>query len=86
MGLVAAFCASYLFLFYAQLADRPGIPTQLDLIVSVVGLVMLLEATRRALGPPLMIVATIFIVYTFAGPYMPDVIAHIIFILISPVF
>jgi TRAP-type uncharacterized transport system fused permease subunit len=51
MALVAAFCASYLFWFYADLADRPG-PTQLDLIVSVVGLIMLLEATRRALGPP----------------------------------
>jgi TRAP transporter 4TM/12TM fusion protein len=76
MALVAAFCASYLFLFYAQLADRPGDPTTLDLIVAVVGLVMLLEATRRALGPPLMVVATVFIIYTFFGPYMPDVIAH----------
>jgi TRAP-type uncharacterized transport system fused permease subunit len=52
MALVAAFCASYLFWFYAELADRPGNPTQMDLIVSVVGLIMLLEATRRALGPP----------------------------------
>jgi TRAP transporter 4TM/12TM fusion protein len=48
----------------------------LDLIVSVVGLIMLLEATRRALGPPLMVVASAFILYTFFGPYMPDVIAH----------
>ena len=76
MGLVAAFCAAYLYIFYTELADRPGIPTQLDLIVSVVGLIMLLEATRRALGPPLMVVATVFIIYTFGGPYMPDIIAH----------
>jgi len=76
MALVGAFCAAYLFIFYAELADRPGIPTQLDLIVSVVGMIMLLEATRRALGPPLMVVATVFVIYTFAGPYMPDVIAH----------
>ena len=76
MALVAAFCASYLFWFYAALADRPGNPTTLDLVVAVVGLAMLLEATRRALGPPLMVVAAVFITYTFAGPYMPDVIAH----------
>jgi TRAP transporter 4TM/12TM fusion protein len=76
MALVAAFCASYLFWFYAELADRPGLPTQMDLIVSVVGLIMLLEATRRALGPPLMVVAGVFIIYTFFGPYMPSVIAH----------
>lgn len=76
VGAVAAFCAAYIFIFYAQLADRPGNPTALDLVVSVAGIVLLLEATRRALGPPLMVVATVFIIYTFAGPYMPDVIAH----------
>jgi TRAP transporter 4TM/12TM fusion protein len=76
VGLVGAFCSAYLFLFYASLADRPGMPTQMDLIVSVVGLILLLEATRRALGPPLMVVATIFIIYTFGGQFMPDVIAH----------
>jgi hypothetical protein len=46
--------------FYAQLSDRPGDPPTLDLIVAVIGLIMLLEATRRALGPPLMVVATVF--------------------------
>jgi TRAP transporter 4TM/12TM fusion protein len=76
VGLIGAFCSAYLYLFYAALADRPGLPTQMDLIVSVVGLILLLEATRRALGPPLMVVATIFIIYTFGGQFMPDVIAH----------
>jgi len=75
-GLIGAFCAAYLWLFYAGLSERPGDPTQLDLVVAVVGLVMLLEATRRALGPPLMVVATVFIIYTFFGSYMPSVIAH----------
>ncbi len=76
MGLAGAFCAGYLYLFYNELSSRPGLPTQMDLIVSVCGLILLLEATRRALGPPLMIVALIFISYTFGGQYMPDVIAH----------
>ena len=76
VGLVAAFCAAYLFIFYAGLAERSGDPTTLDLVVAVIGLVVLLEATRRALGPPLMVVAAVFICYTFGGPYMPDVIAH----------
>ncbi|MDX2455762.1 TRAP transporter permease, partial [Desulfosarcina sp.] len=76
IALVAAFCASYLFWFYAELSERPGNPTQLDLVVAAVGLITLLEATRRALGPPLMLVAAVFIFYTFAGSHMPDVIAH----------
>jgi TRAP-type uncharacterized transport system fused permease subunit len=76
LALVAAFCAAYLFLFYAGLSERPGDPLTIDLVVAVIGLVLLLEATRRALGPPLMVVASVFIIYTFAGPWMPDVIAH----------
>jgi len=76
IALIGAFCAGYLFLFYNELSGRPGNPTTLDLVVAVTGLILLLEATRRALGPPLMVVATVFIIYTFAGAYMPNVIAH----------
>lgn len=76
IALVGALCAAYIFLFYVALSDRPGAPTDYDLVVGVVGMVLLLEATRRALGPPLMVVAIVFLIYTFAGPHMPDVIAH----------
>ena len=76
VGLVAAACAAYLFICYVELSARPGNPTQFDLVVGVIGLILLLEATRRALGPPLMIVAAVFMVYTFFGSYMPDVISH----------
>ncbi|MGA6927306.1 MAG: TRAP transporter permease, partial [Desulfosarcina sp.] len=76
VGLVAAFCAAYLFIFYSELSARPGNPTQLDLVVGAVGLILLLEATRRALGPPLMVVAAVFMIYTFFGQHMPAVIAH----------
>ncbi|MCW5632398.1 MAG: TRAP transporter permease [Rubrivivax sp.] len=75
-ALVGAFCAAYLFLFYRELATRPGQPTDFDLVVAVTGLVLLLEATRRALGLPMVIVAVAFLVYTFGGPYMPELIAH----------
>ncbi|MFL1455497.1 TRAP transporter permease [Marinobacter sp. GN3S48] len=76
LALVAAFCASYLYVFYEGLSSRPGLPTTRDLWVSMIGLVLLLEATRRSLGLPLTIVAAVFITYSIAGPYMPNVIAH----------
>ncbi len=75
-ALVGAYCGGYLFLFHHGLSERPGDPTTHDLVVAVIGLALLLEATRRALGPPLMVVAIVFLTYTFAGPHMPDVIAH----------
>jgi len=76
LALAAAFAASYLYVFYDQLATRPGSPITQDLIVALGGLVLLLEATRRALGLPLTIVAGVFLIYALAGPYMPDVISH----------
>ncbi|HRN76735.1 TRAP transporter permease [Ottowia sp.] len=76
MALVGAFCAAYLFLFYRELATRPGSPTQMDVVVFVAGIVLLLEATRRVLGLPMVIVASVFLAYTFAGPYMPEMLAH----------
>ncbi|MHC3749536.1 TRAP transporter permease [Stutzerimonas stutzeri] len=76
LGLVAAACAAYLFLAYSQLAQRPGNLTTLDLVTACVGIPLLLEATRRALGPPLAIIALVFLVYSVAGPWMPGLLAH----------
>ena len=59
-----------------ELAARAGDATTFDVAVAIVGVVTLLEATRRALGPPLMVVASVFLVYTLFGPWMPEVIAH----------
>lgn len=76
MALAGSFAAGYIYLFYTELAGRSGAPTQFDIVVAVIGMMLLLEATRRALGPPLMVVAAVFLLYTFGGPHMPDVIAH----------
>jgi TRAP transporter 4TM/12TM fusion protein len=76
LAAIAAFCGAYLYLFYVELSTRPSQPTTLDLVIAGVGLVLLLEATRRSLGLPMVIIAGTFIVYTFAGPLMPEVIQH----------
>ncbi|AUN93835.1 TRAP transporter permease [Pseudazoarcus pumilus] len=76
LALAASFCAGYLFLFYDSLSTRPGLPTTPDLVAAALGIVLLLEAARRALGMPMVILAVVFLVYVFFGPYMPDMIAH----------
>ncbi|HUX26122.1 MAG TPA: TRAP transporter permease [Burkholderiales bacterium] len=76
LAAVAAFCAAYIFLFYRELSTRSGQPTLLDIAVAVAGVLLLLEATRRVVGPPMAIIACLMLVYAFAGPYMPDAIAH----------
>ena len=65
--------ASCLYLVYNQVWDsrafemRLGVPNSADLFLSVIGLILLLEATRRSLGPPLMVVAIIALTYAFLG-------------------
>ncbi len=76
MGLAAAASAAYLFVAYEQLAQRPGNLTTLDLVTACVGIPLLLEATRRALGPALAVIALLFLVYSVAGPWMPELLAH----------
>ena len=76
LATAAAFAAAYFLLFYAELATRPGNPTTRDVIIATSGLVLLLEATRRAVGLPMTILALIFLLYIMAGRYMPDVISH----------
>ena len=76
LAFVAGFCGAYLFLFYQELALRPGLPTTLDVVTGSVGIVLLLEITRRSLGLPMTILGIVFLCYVFLGPYLPDVIAH----------
>jgi len=76
LAVAAAAAGSYFLFFYAELATRPGQPNLQDLIVASVGLVLLLEATRRAVGLPMTILAIVFLAYTMLGKFLPEVIAH----------
>jgi TRAP transporter 4TM/12TM fusion protein len=73
---VATFCAAYLFLFHGPLSVRQGSPNLMDIWVSCLGVITLLEATRRGLGKPMMIMGIMCLIYVFAGRYMPDMISH----------
>jgi TRAP transporter 4TM/12TM fusion protein len=73
LGIVAA---GYLLLFYRELSQRSGLPTTPDVIVSVIGVLLLLEAARRAVGPALAVIGALMLIYMFAGPWMPGLMAH----------
>ncbi len=76
LSLVGAAVASYLFVMYQELAQRPGNLTTMDFAVACVGIPLLLEAARRALGPALAVIAIVFLAYSLAGPWMPSLLAH----------
>jgi TRAP transporter 4TM/12TM fusion protein len=75
IAIIGAAAASYTAVMAIPLSGRPGLPVWYDLVAAGIGLVCLLEATRRSLGPPLLVVALLFLSYVFFGHLAPDVIA-----------
>ena len=70
-------CAAYIAVNLDELLFRVGaLPTTGDFIVGLIGTLLVLEITRRTAGLALPIIAVIFILYCFVGPWLPGVLAH----------
>jgi TRAP transporter 4TM/12TM fusion protein len=86
ISLIAAFSCLYIYFFYDQLVDRGGVLLNLkigdnlnfpiELIIGSCGIIILLEATRRAIGLPLVIIAIFFLLFSYFGRYAPEIISH----------
>ena len=86
ISLLGAFCCLYIYLFYDQLVDRGGILLKInlgenfvlpiELIIGICGILILLEATRRVIGIPLVIIAVCFLLFSYFGKYAPEMISH----------
>jgi TRAP transporter 4TM/12TM fusion protein len=63
-------------LMYEDLVLRIGRMTDLDMAVAIVAVLLTLEAARRAVGLPITIIASAFLIYAFTGPYWPGFLAH----------
>ena len=82
LSIVATF---YIVIDYEGLVYRQGILATVnflglniryEMILGAVGMLLLLEATRRAIGLPLVCIAVIFLIFSIFGKQMPDLIAH----------
>ncbi len=85
LAVVAGFATTYVCWNYDGLSQRAGlllenqafgvtVPT--EVIIAGIGILLVLEATRRAIGWPLVIMAVAFLAYSLFGQMMPDLIAH----------
>ena len=72
MGFAAAGCCLYLVVQGAELGQRAGQSNATDVLVAVIGIVLVLEATRRSIGLALPILAGVFLAYAMLGPQLPD--------------
>ncbi len=85
IAILALFCCLYIYFFYDQLVDRGGVlltvkfgkfEIPLELIIGSLGILILLEATRRVIGKPLVIIAVCFLLFSYFGRYAPEIISH----------
>ncbi len=77
-ALMAATVAAALYvpIVFHDLAFRVGNPLPIDVIMGTVLVIAVLEATRRTMGWPLVLIAVAFLAYAFAGPWMPGILVH----------
>jgi len=72
----------YLVVDYTGIQLRYGLAISREIVIGSVTLLLLLEATRRSLGPALAVIASVFLLYAMMGPRgaipitLPDLIAH----------
>lgn len=76
LGLIGAACWLYIVVNFDSLVRRSGNNTPLDVAIGIVGILVLFESCRRIVGLPIMIIAGSFIVFAFAGKYLPGFLHH----------
>ena len=76
LALAGTFCALYGYFFYEKIVNNGGLADHTDKWFALAGLLILFEGARRALGPAMAIIATIFLAYVFFGAseWIPEVI------------
>ena len=72
---LACIAVLYIVFDWTGISMRAGIPNTRDIVMSILLILMVFEASRRVIGLPLVIIAIIFTIYAFFAPYMPTVFA-----------
>ncbi|MFY0545178.1 TRAP transporter permease [Brevibacillus sp. H7] len=76
LGVISVLVSLYWVYDYEGLVQRTGNYTTLDMVIGGVAIVLVLEAARRVVGLPIAIIAALFLLYTYFGPYMPGFLEH----------
>jgi len=75
-GILAIGVLGYALLGGDDFTDRAAVPEQWDVILGIILIVLVLEASRRTTGPIMPIVAILFLAYAIFGEYLPPPWTH----------
>lgn len=76
LAILAGSVCLYVYFNYSELVFRAGRVTTTDMIVGLIAIFLVLEAARRVIGWPMVIIAITFIGYALLGPKIPGPLAH----------
>ena len=76
LAVIAVAVGAYWPVMIDELVNRVGRLTPIDFYIGIAAILLVLEATRRTVGLPIMIIAAVFMAYALYGPYMPGFLAH----------
>ncbi|BAK18029.1 TRAP-type uncharacterized transport system, fused permease component [Solibacillus silvestris StLB046] len=76
LAVIAIGVGSYWVINYDRLVQSLGQLQTMDFYIGILAVIIVLEGARRAVGLPITIIAGLFLLYAFYGPYMPDFMAH----------
>ena len=76
LAVLGAAIPMYIIVNYQELVQRSGSVTPIDMVVGIIGVLLVIEAARRVVGIPIIIIATLFMVYALVGRYIPGRLAH----------
>ncbi|MBN1104128.1 MAG: TRAP transporter permease [Deltaproteobacteria bacterium] len=74
--LLAFLVGAYIWIEYSAIIERQGDWTLPDVFLGIVAILLVMEATRRAIGLFMSLIAAAFLLYAYFGPYMPTLFAH----------
>ena len=76
LGITAAICCLYIVVFYKDIVMRQGLINNVDMIIGGIAIILVLEAARRVIGLPMVIISLVFIIYALIGRSIPGPLGH----------
>lgn len=76
LGLLAGACCLYVVVFFEDIVMRQGLINGMDMIVGGIAILLVLEAARRMIGLPMVVISLGFILYALLGRSIPGALGH----------
>ena len=75
-AIFATYIGLYMALNYIRIMEAGGDYATMDYLAAGCGILLTMEAARRVVGLPIVIMSAFFLIYAYFGPYFPGFMAH----------